>query len=66
MVHLRQALIMSYTPNEIALLTFIKRVNETFSYFGEDGADYVSAEDMDYFKETVSYTHLTLPTSFLV
>ena len=42
---------MSYTPNEIALLTFIKRVNETFSYFGEDGADYVSAEDMDYFKE---------------
>ena len=43
--------IMSYTPNEIALLTFIKRVNETFSYFGEDGADYVSAEDMDYFKE---------------
>ena len=51
MVHLRQALIMSYTPNEIALLTFIKRVNETFSYFGEDGADYVSAEDMDYFKE---------------
>ena len=51
MVHLRQALIMSYTPNEIALLTFIKRVNETFSYFGEDGADYVSAEDMEYFKE---------------
>ena len=45
MVHLRQALIM-YTPNEIALLTFIKRVNETFSYFGEDGADYVSAEDL--------------------
>ena len=42
---------MSYTPNEIALLTFTKRVNETFSYFGEDGADYVSAEDMDYFKE---------------
>ena len=42
---------MSYTPNEIALLTFIKRVNETFSYFGEDGADYVSAEDIDYFKE---------------
>ncbi len=53
MVHLRQALIMSYTPNEIALLTFIKRVNETFSYFGEDGADYVSAEDMDSFKGLV-------------
>ena len=54
MVHLRQALIMSYTPNEIALLTFIKRVNETFSYFGEDGADYVSAEDMDSFKRACS------------
>ena len=40
-----------YTPNEIALLTFIKRVNETFSYFGEDGADYVSDSDMDYFKQ---------------
>ena len=51
MVHLRQALIMSYKPNEIALLTFIKRGNETFSYFGEDVADYVSAEDIDYFKE---------------
>ena len=51
MVHLRQALIMSYTPNEIALLTFIKNVNETFAYFGEDGADYVSDSDMDLFKQ---------------
>ncbi len=41
---------MSYTSNEVALLTFIKNVNETFSYFGEK-EDYVSDSDMDYFKD---------------
>ena len=51
MVHLRQALIMSYTPNEIALETFIKNVYSTFDYFGQDGADYVSDSDMDLFKQ---------------
>ena len=43
---------MSYTSNEVALSTFIKNVNETFSYFGEN-EDYVSDSDMDLFKEYV-------------
>jgi|TARA_B100000424_G_scaffold257398_1_gene238256 hypothetical protein len=42
-----------YTPNEIALANFIKNVNETFDYFGQDGADYVSDSDMDLFKQFV-------------
>ena len=30
---------MSYTKNEIALLTFIGNINNTFYYIGEDGDD---------------------------
>ena len=36
MVHFRQALIMDYTPNEIALLDLIKDINESFSFIGQD------------------------------
>ena len=30
---------MSYTKNEVALLTLIGNINNTFSYIGEDGDD---------------------------
>ena len=30
---------MSYTKNEIALLTFIGNINNTFCFVGEDGDD---------------------------
>ena len=36
MVHLRQALIMDYTPNELALLDLISNVNNIFSFVGGD------------------------------
>ena len=36
MVHLRQALIMDYTPNELALLDLISNVNNIFSFVGEE------------------------------
>ena len=42
-----------YTPNEIALETFIKNVYTTFDYFGQDGADYVSNDDMESFTKYV-------------
>ena len=42
-----------YTPNEIALETFIKNVYSCFDYFGQDGADYVSDSVMDLFKQYV-------------
>ena len=42
-----------YTPNEIALETFIKNVYSCFDYFGQDGADYDSGSDMDLFKQYV-------------
>ena len=37
-----------YTPNEIALETFIKNVYSCFDYFGQDGADYVSDSTWTY------------------
>ena len=36
MVHLRQSLIMDYTPNELALLDLISNVNNIFSFVGGD------------------------------
>ena len=46
----------TYSPNELAYLDLINDISKAFCFVGEDWEPAIS----------VSYTHLTLPTSDLV
>ena len=50
---------MDYTKNELALLDLINDINKAFYFIGEPDEPAVCDGDI----ESVSYTHLTLPTN---